>query len=103
MKLTKANCAFALAGIYSADSDNEHVEENVKVIQQLINEHFDNPEITSISAYRILKYKIDELEKALDKACDYLEYSDHFDGTNYNEKLSDMTKEQWKEYLLNED
>ena len=44
MKLTKANCVFALAGLYSA-ADGEHDEENVKVIQQLIDEHFELVEV----------------------------------------------------------
>lgn len=37
--------------------------DDIILLKILIKEHFDNPEITSISAYRILRYKIDELEK----------------------------------------
>ena len=40
-KLTRVKCVFALAGLYSA-ANGEHDEENKNVLQELINEHFDN-------------------------------------------------------------
>jgi hypothetical protein len=72
-------------------------------LEQLINDRFGNPEITSISAYRILKYKIDELEKALDKACDYLTYlSNQTEEVMFEDGITNTDKEFWKEYLLND-
>lgn len=44
MKVTKANCVFALAGLYGA-ADGEHDEENKDTLQELINEYFDNPSL----------------------------------------------------------
>ena len=70
--------------------------------EQLINEYFDNPEITSISAYRILKYKIDELEKALDKACSELESLELNIEDTDDVKYPRKQKHEWKEYLLND-
>ena len=43
--LTKEECVFALAGLYSV-AYGEHDEENRDTLQQLINEHFDNPKIS---------------------------------------------------------
>ena len=40
MKLTKEECVFALAGLYSA-ADGEHDKENKDVLEQLINEYFE--------------------------------------------------------------
>ena len=40
-KLTRVKCVFALAGLYSA-ANGEYDEENKNVLQELINEHFDN-------------------------------------------------------------
>ena len=39
--LTKEKCTFALAGLYSA-ANGQHDEENKNILQQLINEYFDN-------------------------------------------------------------
>lgn len=96
MKLTKANCVFALAGLYSA-ADGEHDEENVKVIQQLIDEHFES------SLTR------EKLEKALELACE--DIADVFGNcpliqfdcvTSRCEYCQDEYKECWKEYYMSE-
>jgi hypothetical protein len=110
MKLTKEECLKEIHNLeryigreFECSQVMRECENSLDVLEQLINEYFDNPEITSISAYRILKYKIDELEKALDKACDYLTYlSNQTEEVMFEEGITNTDKEFWKEYLLND-
>ena len=132
MKLTKEECVFALAGLYSADDTNEHIDEYKDTLQQLINEHFDEPMYCidefikaserlkneplkpSLAVYEVRE--INKFVKALDKACEHL--SNTYEKTTCGEHIKTcmenhclgtrcvhikkLTKEQWKEYLLND-
>lgn len=114
MNLTREECKNALIELFYDENGfmRDGLTYEFDLLEQLINEHFGNPEITSISAYRILKYKIDELEKALDKAIDELSGLDSEYAWWFNQMVDKhglysyrepKNKEQWKEYLLNED
>lgn len=64
-KLTRAKCVFALAGLYSA-ANGEHDEENKDVLQELINEYFDNQFLDGEIELMIGLLKIFEDELGMD-------------------------------------
>lgn len=104
MNLTKEECLKEIHNLeryigrgFECSQVMRECEKSLDVLEHLINDHFGNPEITSISAYRILKYKIDELEKALDKACNII--SNIYDLPDIRWTFS---ADEWKEYLLND-
>lgn len=90
MKLTKEECELALEE-YDFRSERPLPHE-YKVLRQLIKEHFELVYDFQKLCYEALRVenRCIELEKALDKACEFLE-------ANRGE-----TKEYWKEYLLDE-
>ena len=65
MNLTKEECVFALAGLYSA-ADGEHDEENKDILQELINEHFNNKFLDGEIELMIGLLKIFEDELGMD-------------------------------------
>ena len=102
MKLTKEECLKAVNILDSFSKNNANsLRELVdligalSVIDILINEHFE------------LVTTCDKLEKALDRACGDLENLEQWcweseDFRQHGVTLEPMTKEQWKEYLMNE-
>ena len=73
--------------------------EKIKELERII-EILDQEGVDKCEKLEAQAKQIKQLEKALDKACEELEYTDHFNGVNYDEVKSCFTKEQWKEYLL---
>lgn len=88
----KHECKLNAGGLYEKD------------IIKIINEHFDNNNARTVQN---LVSEIDKLEKALDKACEFI-------GCNFDcpyatlnqctldDRCSDDYKECWKEWLLDE-
>lgn len=79
-------CKLNVGGLYEED------------IIKIINEHFDNNNARTVQN---LVSEIDKLEKALDKACDRLDFFDHLYGDDEYEDWK--TKEQWKEWCMKDD
>lgn len=86
MKLTKEECLEALDHIWYNGNEKEF-----ELLEQLIEEHFES------SLTR------EKLEKALDKACDYLTYlSNQTEEVVFEDGATNTDKEFWKEYLFDE-
>lgn len=93
MSLTKEECERALSDLEMANNyptskynDSRLIDFCLDTFQQLIEEYFE-----------ITKEK-ECLEKALDKACDRLDFFDHLYGDDEYEDWK--TKEQWKEWCF---
>lgn len=99
MSLTKEECLEAyevidtlihlMCGETREDGYEPTMDETInsmRILKQLIDKHFE-----------IIKEK-ERLEKALDKACDRLDFFDHLYGDDEYEDWK--TKEQWKEWCL---
>lgn len=74
-------------------------EKEIEIFKELINKYFELKEkLEKNCLVSNMARDIEKLEKALDKACDRLDFFDHLYGDDEYEDWK--TKEQWKEWCL---
>lgn len=120
MKLTKEECLEALDYILENQRIACITVKSRRMLEQLINEHFDFLEKNKhnhkpliecdrselLDCIKIVFYENARLNKALDKACDELNEWVHSCGCNNTGEMYGIypfdNAEQWKEWYLNE-
>lgn len=102
--LDERQCRQAVARLFY---NNNKDQRDFDLILELITEHFENREFkeknfdTVYELYNSLLKDYEKVNKALDKACDRLDFFDHLYGDDEYEDWK--TKEQWKEWCLKDE